>query len=263
MKASVSADIFSVEIGFASDVGLSREVNEDSLGVLRLQSTDPIEGKRVMLVVADGMGGHAKGEVASKLAVERMLKGVTRRLTGSEKGTLPDVLGEVAEATNKMTHEYSVEHPECSGMGTTLTACLVDGSTIYGVHIGDSRAYLVGSKGIRKLTTDHTWVQQMVERGDLTEEQARVHPFRNVITKVVGTHPEIEPDVLVESVEDDQLLLLCSDGITGHLSGEEMLELAGSSHNPQEACDRMIRKSLYRGGADNLTVVIAPVPMVD
>lgn len=251
-------------IGYASVMGLVRAVNEDSVGVLRLY----VAGRRTetlcVLAVADGMGGHAKGEVASRLALRGLMNRVAVESLRGEDGDLSEALRENARVTNREVFDYAREHPECLGMGSTLTACVVTEGLVYGVHVGDSRAYLLGPTGIRRLTKDHTLVQSMLDRGEITEEEARVHPFRSVLTRVVGTHAEVDPDVFATSPEEDDLLLVCSDGITSHLTDEEIREASFGAPTPQQACDDIVSLALARGGADNLSVIVAPaIPTVN
>ncbi|MFQ5951427.1 MAG: PP2C family protein-serine/threonine phosphatase [Candidatus Geothermarchaeales archaeon] len=245
-------------VGYASHRGLVREVNEDRVAVLRLHVAGQRSETLYVLAVADGMGGHARGEVASELTLRGFVTKVVAELLHDRDGGLQETLREMVRLTNREVFDYAREHPECEGMGSTLTACVVKEGLVYGVHVGDSRAYLVGPTGIRTLTIDHTWVQSMMDRGEITEEEARVHPYRSVLTRVVGTHAEVDPEVFVVSPEGDDLVLLCSDGITSHLTEGEIRGASLGAAAPQQACDDIVSQSLERGGADNLSVIVAP-----
>jgi PPM family protein phosphatase len=225
-----------IAIGVATDIGRVREGNEDSYLV-----------EPPLYAVADGMGGHKGGEVASQLALETV-----EALFHKGEGTL----GEQVREANKAVFSQSQSDASVSGMGTTLTAALVEGSQLRLAHVGDSRAYLLRAGAFRQLTADHTLVARMVKAGEITQEEARVHPHRNVITHSVGTAPDVKVDEDLIPLLDDDLVLLCSDGLTDMLTEEQIQAIVETEPDPQRAADRLIKAANRAGGVDNITVVL-------
>lgn len=225
-----------IEVGSATDIGRVRERNEDSMLV------DP-----PLYVVADGMGGHRGGNVASQIAVETI-----ERLGGEGRGSLAD---HVRDA-NRAVWERSVEDQRLSGMGTTVTAIQVDDDSIALAHVGDSRGYLLRDGLLRQLTTDHTLVARMVQSGEITEEEAEVHPHRNVMTRALGTDEQVEVDEDSIALVDGDRLLLCSDGLTGMVTEDQIQAILETSEQPQQAADRLVKAANRAGGIDNITVVV-------
>jgi serine/threonine protein phosphatase PrpC len=228
-----------VEAGVATDIGRVRERNEDSFLV------DP-----PIYAIADGMGGARGGAVASGLALEKI-----EELSHEGKLTLT----ELVRAANRAVFERSVSDREVSGMGTTLTAATVDDRGAHLAHVGDSRAYLVRAGALRQLTSDHTLVNRMVKAGEITPQEADVHPQRNVLTRSVGTEPEVRVDELDVPLIDGDRLLLCSDGLTNMVTEPQIQAILESTVNPQEAADRLVKAANRAGGIDNITVVILDV----
>ena len=228
-----------IEAGVATDIGRVRERNEDSFLV------DP-----PIYAIADGMGGARGGAVASGLALERI-----EELSHEGKLTLT----ERVRAANRAVFERSVSDREVSGMGTTLTAATVDDRGAHLAHVGDSRAYLVRAGALRQLTSDHTLVNRMVKAGEITPQEADVHPQRNVLTRSVGTEPEVHVDELDVPLIDGDRLLLCSDGLTNMVTEPQIQAILESTVNPQEAADRLVKAANRAGGIDNITVVILDV----
>ncbi|MGH2641776.1 MAG: Stp1/IreP family PP2C-type Ser/Thr phosphatase [Actinomycetota bacterium] len=225
-----------IEVGSASDIGRVREKNDDSILV------DP-----PLYIVADGMGGHRGGDVASQLALETI-----EQLASSGRGTLPD---HVREA-NRAVWDRSVEDERLSGMGTTLTAAQIDGANALIAHVGDSRAYLLREGKLRQLTTDHTLVERMVKSGEITEAEADVHPHKNVLTRALGTDQEVEVDEDTIALLDGDQLLLCSDGLTGMVTEDQIQAIMENSDQPQQAADRLVKAANRAGGIDNISVVV-------
>lgn len=225
-----------VEVGFATDIGRVRERNEDSVLV-----------EPPLYVVADGMGGHRGGDVASQIAVETM-----ERLETDDRGSLAD---HVRDA-NRAVWERSVEDQRLTGMGTTVTAIRIDGESIALAHVGDSRAYLLREGLLRQLTTDHTLVARMVQSGEITEEEAEVHPHRNVMTRALGTDERVEVDEESLLLQDDDVLLLCSDGLYGMVTEDQIQAILEHSDAPQQAADRLVKAANRAGGVDNISVVV-------
>ncbi len=225
--------------GFATDIGRVRKANEDSF-----------LAESPLFAVADGMGGHRGGEVASHLALDTV---EAMYLRG--EGTLAD---QVREA-NRVVFARSSEDLKVAGMGTTLTAALVDGDGLHLAHVGDSRAYLLRAGSLRQLTDDHTLVNRMVKAGEITREEAAVHPHRNVVTRALGTEAEIPVDEQSVALLEGDRVLLCSDGLTGMVTEDQIQAIMESTDDAQEAADRLIRAANRAGGIDNITAVVLDV----
>ena len=225
-----------VSAAAATDIGLVREGNEDSYLV-----DEPL------FAVADGMGGHRGGEVASQLALETVEK-LFRKGTGD--------LAEQVQEANRAVFERSVEDRQVAGMGTTLTAALVEGDRIRLAHLGDSRAYLLRDGELRRLTEDHTLVHRMVTEGEISEEEAEAHPQRSVLTRALGVDMFVDVDDDVVQVRSGDRLLLCTDGLTGMVPEDEIEEMLQGIADPSEAAERLVRRANEAGGVDNITVVV-------
>ena len=227
-----------------SHVGLLRDGNEDSV----------YAGPQV-LAVADGMGGHAAGEVASAVAIAAL-----RHLDSDAPGSdLLDVLRDSAEAANEHLRDMVSGDPTLEGMGTTLTALLFAGSRIGLLHIGDSRAYLLRDGRFGQITHDHTLVQRLVDEGRISEQEAGSHPQRSLITRALDGRDGIDPDLSVREARAGDRYLLCTDGLTGPVGRLETLQEALDIPDPQSACDRLVELALRGGGPDNVTVIVADV----
>jgi protein phosphatase len=193
------------------------------------------------------MGGHRGGEVASQLALET-IEDLFRKDEGS--------LVEQVRSANHAVFVQSQEDTAVSGMGTTLTAALVEGSQLQLAHVGDSRAYLLRAGSLRQLTADHTLVARMVKSGEITEAEAEVHPHRNVLTRSLGTEADVQVDEDVVGLLDGDRLLLCSDGLTGMVTEDQIKAILETEPDPQRASDRLIKAANRAGGIDNITVVV-------
>ena len=248
------------EIGYLSDVGMVRELDEDSVFVARTFSTyGGDQTRRVFLIVADGMGGHSKGEVASALGITTVAGLMLPKLIANADGAdYPSLLAECIKEANQYILQHSVECPECEGMGTTMTAMLIERQKLYIGHVGDTRAYLISEEQTTQLTKDHSLVQQMVDRGELTPEQARVHPQKNVITRVVGYYAEVDVDVYTFDWDKNDRILICCDGLPTHVEDAEIADAVLSADTPQAACKTLIQQANDRGGKDNISVVVTP-----
>ncbi|RIQ11506.1 PP2C family protein-serine/threonine phosphatase [Jiangella rhizosphaerae] len=231
-----------------SDVGLVREGNEDS------GYAGPY-----LLAVADGMGGHAAGEVASQAAIDELV------LTESEpRDSDPlQTLTSAIEAANRRIRQLIVDDSSREGMGTTVTALLWTGTTLGLGHIGDSRAYLLRDGAIRQLTHDHTFVQSLVDEGRITLEEAGVHPARSLILKALQGQGDVDPDLEVLEVQPGDRLLVCSDGLTGVVSDATLEETLSSIPGLDDAADELIRLALAGGAPDNVTLVLADIVETD
>ncbi len=225
-----------IEVGSATDIGRVRERNEDSILV------DP-----PLYVVADGMGGHRGGQVASQVALETM-----EELSSESRGSLADHV----RRANRAVWDRSVEDEQLSGMGTTLTAARIDGASALIAHVGDSRAYLLRDGVLRQLTTDHTLVARMVKSGEITEQEADVHPHKNVLTRALGTDEQVEVDEDSIALSGGDRLLLCSDGLTGMVTEDQIQAILETNEQPQQAADRLVKAANRAGGVDNISVVV-------
>jgi protein phosphatase len=193
------------------------------------------------------MGGHRGGEVASQLALET-IEDLFRKDEGS--------LVEHVRSANHAVYVQSQEDTAVSGMGTTLTAALVEGSELQLAHVGDSRAYLLRAGSLRQLTADHTLVARMVKTGEITEAEAEVHPHKNVLTRAIGTDEEVEVDEDTIELFDGDRVLLCSDGLTGMVTEDQIQAILENSDQPQQAADRLVKAANRAGGIDNISVVV-------
>jgi len=225
-----------VSVGAATDIGQVREGNEDSYLVV-----EPL------YAVADGMGGHRGGEVASSLALETV-QGMFERREGS-------LAEQVAEA-NRAVFDRSQNDRKVSGMGTTLTAAQVDGNRVHLVHVGDSRAYLLRGGELTQVTEDHTLVHRMVMEGEISEEEAETHPHRSILTRALGVDQNIQVDEGDLEVAPGDRLLLCTDGLTGMVPEGQIREILLESRDPQEAVDKLVKVANRAGGIDNITALI-------
>jgi protein phosphatase len=231
-----------VLVGAATDVGRVRERNED--GFL---TQEPL------FAVADGMGGHRGGAVASRVALEILSQMEGDSMTGDGAAT---GLTDMVNQANDAVLERASEEPRLSGMGTTLTAVVVQPGKIHLAHVGDSRAYLLREGKLRQLTEDHSLVQRMVKEGKLTPQEAEVHPHRSVLTRALGVEPELLVDRETVEVRPADRILLCSDGLTTMIPEEEIQRIVAEHDDPQRAADALVAAANAAGGVDNVTAVI-------
>jgi len=246
-----------------SDVGVIRSHNEDCFDI------DP---KNQVFVVADGMGGHSHGEIASRIAVDAIRDFVER--TTDNDATLPfEMDPQLGRHGNRLRAAIHVAHDRVlrairqdaslHGMGTTVVGLLLDGQSAAIAHVGDSRAYRLRNGKLELLTQDHTWVNEQVVAGFLSEEQARAHPLKNVVTRALGGEAEVEIDVHEWPAETGDVFLLCSDGLTTMLTDDDILSRLQSAGRLEEACSRLVRDANARGGYDNVSVVLVQVSAND
>ena len=233
-----------------SDVGKVREMNQDYYYISN--SLDEVQ----LYILADGMGGYNGGEIASKIAVETAKNYIENNFKEIEKDrdSIIQLLGSSMEYANMVVYEKSKEDKELEGMGTTLEVCLIYNNKVYIGHIGDSRIYRIRKEFIRKLTQDHSYVQKLVKEGKITKEQAEVHPQKNMLTRALGCNAFVEPDVMVKGFLKDDILVMCSDGLTNMVKTEIIYQEA--SKNIEQAPKELVRIANENGGKDNVTVVI-------
>jgi protein phosphatase len=270
-----------VELHAQTDVGRVRQGNEDNFLVLDLASgaswsgsdglAEPPEGIRsfevggegLVLIVSDGMGGALAGDVASRMAVDSVREMLTEddEHKTDDQGApvaLVDCLRNATGYANYAIHRKSLEDPRCSGMGATLTAAAIAGHSMDFVQVGDSRAYVIRGDEIKLATKDQSLVQQLVDVGQITEEDAETHMFRNVILQALGAQSDLTPVISRVRLQRGDIMLLCSDGLSGKMRAEEMLQIVADSHGDlAAACDALIKEANKRGGEDNITVVLA------
>jgi len=243
------------KIGMLTDVGQVRTVDEDSILAADLSfGVNSESSKFLLLAVADGMGGHAKGEEASKIALNAIASAVIPDLLNNTPFT--KILEKGIQNANQDILDYTAENPEASGMGTTSVCAVVKDNQIHLANVGDSRAYRVSDDEICRVTKDHSYVQALIDEGDITEEQAREHPRKNEITRAVGIMPSIEVDTMKLTLDSDESLLLCCDGVIAHLSDDDIHKIIRDSPDPQTACQEIVDMANERGGSDNISLII-------
>jgi protein phosphatase len=230
-----------------SEAGRVRTVNQDSFFV------GPIPGKGYLAVVADGMGGHQTGEVASGKAVETLESEL-----GRSRAQPPAAIARAVQAANLAIYDYAYSNPEHRGMGTTLTTIFIDDQVGLVGHVGDSRAYLIRDDEIRQLTHDHSWVADRVRQGLLTEDEAKRHRWRNVITNALGATATFKLDLLHFELHRGDRLLLCSDGVSMLLSEVMMMQIV-QENGPEAAAQQLVAEANDRGSPDNITAVVIEV----
>ena len=267
-----------VELHAKTDVGRVRRGNEDNfllldLSVRRVWSGSdgpenpeemnqfPLGDLGLVLVVSDGMGGALAGDVASRMAIEAVrdtLMGNNADGTGCEPdSSLVDCLKHATMQANRNIHYRSLEDSRCSGMGATLTGAAVKDDKLDLIQVGDSRAYVMRGQQIRLATKDQSLVQQLVDVGQISEEEAETHMFRNVILQALGAQNELTPATARIQLRDGDTLLLCSDGLSGKLKNEEIRQIVSEAGELGAACSALVQAANDRGGEDNITVVLA------
>jgi PPM family protein phosphatase len=232
-----------------------RSGNEDSFAV-------DADLERGLFIVADGMGGHAAGEVASEMAVQILQRELTDLRDIDEAAAGERVMGALKRA-NKAIHDRTIAEVDKQGMGTTASVLIVAGRRYLIGQVGDSRVYLLRDGALRQLTKDHSYVQEQVDAGFLTPEQARYHPYSNVITRCVGASPEVEPDVYTGDARVGDLFLVASDGLTGMVDDRRLQQLLLARVAPERLVHLLISEANGRGGLDNITAIVVQVAELD
>ncbi|GCF06943.1 Stp1/IreP family PP2C-type Ser/Thr phosphatase [Dictyobacter arantiisoli] len=237
-----------------TDVGRKRQHNEDSVAYIIPKDQQLLENKGALFIVADGMGGHAAGEVASEIAVDTVCT-----LYYQDADTdIPTSLRRAIQYANATIYQRATENTEHSGMGTTCVVAVLRGKTAYVANVGDSRAYMVRKGHVRQISQDHSWVAEQVRMGQMSEEEAQSHSMRNIITRSLGPFPEVEVDIFVEPVEEGDAFVLCSDGLCGMLNDNEITSIV-EQFGPQESVYRLVEYANAQGGIDNITAIVARV----
>jgi len=243
-----------LDVAQLTDVGRKREHNEDNMAHVIPKDPQVMARKGALFIVADGMGGHAAGEVASEIAVDA----VTNVYYQDDSDDAATSLLHAIKRANALIHQRAAENMLRSGMGTTCIAAVLRGSMAYIANVGDSRAYIVRGGQVRQISQDHSWVAEQVRAGLLTEEQARTHAQRNVITRCLGTQADVDIDVFPEPLEENDALILCSDGLSGYISDEAILKTVEQAE-PQESVYHLIDQANENGGPDNITAIVVRV----
>ena len=234
-----------------SDQGCVRKQNQDAYKM------DRLDRNTVLCVVCDGMGGAKSGNIASSLAVEVFTEEIRRSWKPMmDQAQVDQMLRSALKLANFTVFDQAVQFEEFDGMGTTLVAVLIRGKRATFINVGDSRAYHIDSQGIRQVTKDHSLVQLMVDRGDLTPEQAKAYPGKNYITRAVGTEPTVSSDIFHLELNRGDALVLCSDGLSNMMDDQEILFEVVHGVNKQQCCKRLLNIAKNRGAPDNVTSVL-------
>jgi PPM family protein phosphatase len=245
-----------IEVSVQSDIGCLRQNNEDSFGYWEPEDDQQFLRKGRLAVVADGMGGYEGGQEASRLAVETLVE-VYRDFGGDDPQA---ALVEALQAAHEQIREYSFAHPGLRGMGTTCTAAAIVQDSLYYVHVGDTRLYLIRDGQITRVTRDHSYVGRLVESGMISPEEAENHPQRNILTAALGTNPDLIMDSpgQPEPLRPEDVLLICSDGLWGQVRDSEILD-AVENKSAEQTGRKLIELARERGGPDNITVEVLRV----
>lgn len=233
-------------IGLVSDVGLKRKLNEDSACYLERQNFK-------VYVVADGMGGHNAGEVASKMAAEQIVGYVDENYSLEDEESL---ISKAIKSANEEIYKFSKTNDKLNGMGTTVTACLVTSQNIYVANVGDSCCMAIKNGEIKKITKDHSLVQELLDSGTISEFEAINHPKRNIITRALGTSMDVDVDVFKLKALEYDLFILCSDGLTNEVTKDEILRIISNENNYISIANDLVNLAKEKGGRDNITVLL-------
>ncbi len=231
-------------VAYKTDVGLKRSNNQDAILV-----REDIG----LCIVADGMGGHKAGEIASAMTVESVERYIRGRMN------LPDVEELIQLAikdANRLVYLEALRNPEYKGMGTTCSLIISKGDNVHIGHVGDSRIYYVTDKKILQITEDHTLVEKLIKSGEITREAAKLHPKRNVIMRAVGTNSELEVDFFSYPVKNEGRILICSDGLTGKVTDDEIFSIINQGNDINSTVNSLVQIANDRGGADNISVIL-------
>lgn len=236
-----------------TDKGAIRKENQDCVLVTEIRAKNCLAA-----VVCDGMGGMHGGKLASELAVSAFMADFRKNLLRCTEKTpdLAALLQNACAVANRVVYQYSCSNTECAGMGTTIVAVALRGGMAAILNIGDSRAYQITRRGIVQITKDHSLVEEMVDRGELSRAEARSHPKKNFITRALGVDAQVQADCFSVRLRPGERLLLCSDGLSNTLPDETLYRLCRSDRSPEKACRRLIQHALDAGARDNVTAAI-------
>lgn len=243
--------MLNLKFAAGTDRGLIRELNEDSYRIVEGSAGTPYA-----FIIADGMGGHNCGEIASNTAADFVCDYVKNHEPGlAPAENCKTLLNGLLKDANTAVYNKSLEIPAATGMGTTLTMAVFLEGTVTVAHVGDSRLYLVRNGQLRQITTDHSYIEELVRNGSLTRAEAERHPRKNLITRAIGCTPELEVDTMSLETEKNDIFILCTDGLTNMLSEDEILRSV-LEDEPEAACRKMIDSANNHGGEDNITVIV-------
>ena len=233
-----------------SDIGKAREMNQDSFYV------SDVDDEIKLYILADGMGGYKGGEIASSLAIESTRKYIENNFKDiqKEKNEILKLINSAIEYANMIVYEKTLEEPELHDMGTTLDVVLIYNNKVFIGHVGDSRVYRIRKNLIRKLTSDHSYVEKLVKDGSITKEEAYNHPNKNMLLKALGCKTLVRPDVFYKGFLKGDILLMCSDGLTNMLKDNEIYSIL--LKNPDKPEEALVKEANNMGGYDNITVII-------
>ena len=233
-----------------TDIGKTRNMNQDSFYI-----SENDNGLN-LCILADGMGGYKGGEIASKVAVTAVSKFITEKFDSisKDKDSILDLLEDAILFANSAIYEESEADEELQDMGTTLEVMLIYKQKVYIGHVGDSRIYRIRKNNMKKITTDHSYVEKLIQDGEITREESYNHPKKNLLIKALGTDEEVEPDLIYTVLNKNDMLIICSDGLTNMVSEEEILQII--KDNPTDCTKPLIQKANDNGGHDNITAVI-------
>lgn len=233
-------------VGLVSDVGLKRTLNQDFASYLENENFK-------IYVVADGMGGHNAGEVASKMAAEQIVNYISEKFSFDR---MEDLIVEAIEEANRNVFNFSKTNSNLNGMGTTVTACFITRKFIQVANVGDSACFAIKNGEIKKITKDHSLVQELVDSGSITESEAVNHPKKNIITRALGTFDKVSVDVFPLRNGEHDLYMLCSDGLTNELTMNEILDVIKTEQNYMDVANKLVYLAKEKGGRDNITVLL-------
>lgn len=242
-----------------TDVGRTRDHNEDNFGYREATTDEVASAKGHLLLVCDGMGGHAAGEVASQIAIDTILSAYYDDPSEDPRASLTSAV----KLANRRIFEQSSSNRDQQGMGTTCVAAVIRGDELIMGYVGDSRGYLLRDGQLKQVTRDHSWVGQQVEMGLLAPEDAKDHPMMNIITRALGHHPDVEVDIASQKVQVSDVVLLCSDGLSGQVDDAKMQQIVEEAELLENAASALINAANEAGGPDNITVVLGRVDAVE
>ncbi len=247
-----------LDFSFITDCGIKRPANEDSC----YAETIVVKGEEVgFFAVADGIGGHNKGEVASKMAIDTLKSYVFRHLEENVEENVEEIvdleimLSRAFYEANKLVYEKATKEEPFVGMGTTLVASVINSNKLIASNVGDSRAYLFRNDTLEQLTVDNSYVQELVEKEIIKPEDAKTHPKRNVITRAIGTDKSVKVDFYDKELQIKDIVILCSDGLTDMVEDFEIEEVLKTGINPKDCCEALVALANEKGGKDNITII--------
>jgi PPM family protein phosphatase len=262
-KGRIATKRLRYDIGTLSDIGLVRSYNEDSLISMNLQRK-PSDGMISLCAVADGLGGYQGGDIASKMALQvlsdnisKFILSATCQKTLHRQESVLHALTEGVKAANKTI--FSSGQTEGNNMATTLVAALLINDTVYIANVGDSRAYCLDGELIHQISADHSLVADFIKFGELSPEEIYTHPQRNIVTRCLGSTPDIEADLFIERLKPGQSVLLCSDGLWEMVRDDEIKKIIGAYSTSQAACEQLAVVAKQNGGIDNISVIIIKI----